>query len=767
MNKKYKYCFKEKKLIEYSLHEENACNVNNTPTGSFCESIVLKGDSGSVLTSDGAIYKDVVEFFFDLPSELCSLNLTHEKYEKAMKLISKFMEHTQNICNKLVQKNCKAADEACKYINSGCEYVSNEIEKLNTMPKLKNIIKKHPVFVGPNELAIGLKWKGAAIDPETQIPNHEMTEATFHYVPILKTLASVFGDQQFIAKYIKYNLHEKHQCIDGIYQDFCCGSLCQSNEFLKDPLTIKLQLGTDDFEVCCPVKSKATIHKVNATYVQIKNMPIDYRSKLENIYLVSLCNTANFKCRNYDYNHLAGVMVDEIQFLEMNGIDIGEKNFKGTIFNIACDNLGANSVFGFVECFRAKYFCRHCEATSSECKTMVKANETKRRTKSKYEALVKYAEDKGNKSDFSVTMGIKKRCEFNKLKHFHVMNNMSMDVMHDINEGVIVQCLHGFFECTIRDKILTEDKIQQKVRDFNYYPTQKKKKPSLINLAKINLNQNASQLYCLMTNLPFIFVNERVETEPYWQPVETLLSCMQIIYSPIITEKDLDLLDKRIQEHLTGVLNVYNRQLTPKQHFLVHYPEFIRKMGPSIHLWTMRLEAKHKTLTEMSRRKMNFKNLTKLLSFGHQEQFCKRPSISIEPKPAKRFTKFNKYNQFGQFETIVRRDLGSEFNTYHVHDFATYDTIVYRKGNLIIENGRIYEIALILSVNNSLISFIVDLYAVKSYDKYFNSLVIEKQNNSTITLDFNKLQNKRIYDKMYANEKYFIRADNLILADLA
>lgn len=64
--------------------------------------------------------------------------------------------------------------------------------------------------------------------------------------------------------------------MSGVYEDFCCGSVYRSKEIFEDPLAIQLQLGTDDFEVCCPVKSHATIHKINATYIQIKTCPLNF-----------------------------------------------------------------------------------------------------------------------------------------------------------------------------------------------------------------------------------------------------------------------------------------------------------------------------------------------------------------------------------------------------------------------------------------------------------------------------------------------------------
>ncbi|XP_076135690.1 uncharacterized protein LOC143118536 [Alosa pseudoharengus] len=58
-----------------------------------------------------------------------------------------------------------------------------------------------------------------------------------------------------------------------------------------------------------------------------------------------------------------------------------------------------------------------------------------------------------------------------------------------------------------------------------------------------------------------------------------------------------------------------SKNLIPKHHFMVHYPRCIRQIGPLIHIWTMRFEAKHKFFKDCVK---NFKNLTVSLAKKHQ-----------------------------------------------------------------------------------------------------------------------------------------------------
>ena len=55
--------------------------------------------------------------------------------------------------------------------------------------------------------------------------------------------------------------------------------------------------------------------------------------------------------------------------------------------------------------------------------------------------------------------------------------------------------------------------------------------------------------------------------------------------------------------------------LIPKHHFMIHYPACIRQIGPLVHVWTMRYEAKHKFFKSSIK---NVKNITKSLAKKHQ-----------------------------------------------------------------------------------------------------------------------------------------------------
>lgn len=68
----------------------------------------------------------------------------------------------------------------------------------------------------------------------------------------------------------------------------------------------------------------------------------------------------------------------------------------------------------------------------------------------------------------------------------------------------------------------------------------------------------------------------------------------EVVVSPIHTEGSISYLDTLISEHHHRLLEVFpDFKLTPKFHFLEHYPDMIKCFGPLVCVWTMRFEAKH------------------------------------------------------------------------------------------------------------------------------------------------------------------------------
>lgn len=72
--------------------------------------------------------------------------------------------------------------------------------------------------------------------------------------------------------------------------------------------------------------------------------------------------------------------MEDLQILENEGILIDGDCIKGRLINVCHDNLGGNTCLGFVQSFRAKYFCRFCIMQKTETESAIVEHKSYLRT---------------------------------------------------------------------------------------------------------------------------------------------------------------------------------------------------------------------------------------------------------------------------------------------------------------------------------------------------------------------------------------------------
>lgn len=351
------------------------------------------------------------------------ITLSQELVTQQQILILSLMNETDTEC------------ECSNTINDCTSYVCDKLQMFQTAKRRTAQLRLNSKYVEPETKSIGVKWKTCS-RPGENIPDHKLIQANFSYVSLLKTLTVTLSDLVFRAEYVKYN-NGKHKCENGVFKDFCCGSLYQNNEFFhNNPNALQIELSSDDFDVCSELKSKATIHKVDGIYFRIRNMPPHINSKLNSIYLIALCEAVHLKSDDHSIEDINRMIVNEMQILETKGVEILPGEYlKGTLVNTSNDNLGANGMFGYVECFQANYPCRLCSCLRDDMQQLFVEDVNLMRTKAEYNDIVKQLEDLNINSTTNNIKGIKRYCAFNDLSYYHMLDNKSVDLMHDLNEG--------------------------------------------------------------------------------------------------------------------------------------------------------------------------------------------------------------------------------------------------------------------------------------------------------------------------------------------
>ena len=89
----------------------------------------------------------------------------------------------------------------------------------------------------------------------------------------------------------------------------------------------------------------------------------------------------------------------------------------------------------------------------------------------------------------------------------------------------------------------------------------------------------AAQAWCLGRFLPFLIGDLVPVSDRNWAVYLRFLKIMEYIFAPITTTDKLEFLQMLIQDFLTEFTHLYpERPLTPKMHYLVHMPSWIKRL---------------------------------------------------------------------------------------------------------------------------------------------------------------------------------------------
>lgn len=668
--------------------------------------------------------------------------------------------------------------DSYKQINETCSFSENPTESLELsadiarqhLSKFKSNFKRNKYFsslegfVLPTEKAIGTRWelKKVKIASRTvRIPR--LIQCVMQYVSIIQTLRSLFLNKEFADMYLKYNQIDRSNTIgrDGTKSFTCFNSgsvFAKSDFFTLNPNCLQIQIGVDDFEICNPLQSKANHHKICAVYFSIHNVPPQFQSKLNNIYLVCLCNTDDLKSKQTDPNNIWQLIVDEISELEDKGIDYGEINIKGTLIHTIFDNLGANVGLGFSGSFSSTKYCRFCLCTKTECQHITRESECILRNIQNYEESLETIAD-SEQVNYNDSNGVKFYCVLSDLKYFHIVQNASVDAMHDINEGCIPKFLCEFFKSCFKMKIFSSDEIENLVKYYDYGSLSTADIPSRIDFDKRSLGQNASQSLCLFRHLPFILHKwkDHPKLKETWACYQALLFICEIAYSYEITELDVKKLEVAINLHFDLFQKIFKIHLSPKHHFLLHYPNIIRAIGPLVFYNMMRFDSKHRVFKIIRSVTNNFKAINKTLAHVHQKQMYLSGFSNKDDIEWGLLKSFEK-------ESLIDSELLNEFIDVLMPVYETKYLLLnhykYMPAIMIIHDGFFHEIIHIICICDEFY-FVCKRYLMMEFDPFYNSFHVEKEESSKLTLiKFKDLLHFKSYELKSVNTNSYIISSN-------
>ena len=533
--------------------------------------------------------------------------------------VNSFVSSMEEVVSEI---HCHAKDAALWCLSTEDKENKNRIEQSfqkleNPFTALNSEVKRNKHFkqkwgnVEPVEKVLGTRFDSRR-NKTTGTYDQVVVTDKFAYVPILETLKTIFQNPE-LPDMVK----PRHISKEGVYIDLRDATyLKESPLFSIKKDALQIQLFYDDFETANPLGSKKGLHKLGAIYFTLRNFPPIFNSSLINIHLGALFHAQDIK--RYGFDLILEPLVNDLKVLETEGLKIPmfEHLIHGTIVQVTGDNLGLHGLFGFVESFSARYCCCFC-LLEKHCFQTVFCEDDPEVVLRTVDMHKQHCQTIQTDPTLPHVYGVKRSCLLNSLQYFNTANNFSVDIMHDILEGV-AQFEVKLVLQYIQENFLNAEQLAGRIHAFDYGYNQQRNRPPRVKLfnGSNDLGLNAIQSWCLLRNMPLLF-GDLIETgDKYWLLLLLLLQIVNIVFSPVLSDgmtiylKHLIIDHHRLFKQLFPTIN-----LLPKHHFIIHYPRIIRTVGPILHMWCMRYEAKHNFF---KRQLKSFKNITKTLARKHQ-----------------------------------------------------------------------------------------------------------------------------------------------------
>ena len=466
------------------------------------------------------------------------------------------------------------------------EKIEADYENVKSFYKFQKELKNRKMISNPTQVTVSeridLVFKNGQ-------PSYESVKDKVCLMPLREQIKSFLQIPKIINSMID-NIHFLEN--DSQHKNFFNGILWQNikSAFEQNEIIIPCFLYHDDFEPDNPLSSNAGANKIAAFYYSFPGIPQHFNSSPKYIFDAMVFNSA---LKKHEFDSALKPLVDEFKELEKNGIMVEIDGKITKVFVVLCltigDNLAQNELLGFNTSFNATYSCRFCLTPKSSTKIDTKIkDETIRNQNNYFDDLEKCQH------------GIVKECPLSELSHFEVTKNYSVDIMHDIFEGVARYDIALFLKYIIYEhKIIdlwTLNKLKQEF-DYGAIEIGNMGPPITENSIKANyIIMSASEMRNFLHFLPLMIghkINDKKHL-PVWDFICGLILIADISMKSKFTEQDSNNIDNLIKTYLKRRLNLFQQSLKPKHHLMLHYKTCIDYTGPIRNFMCFSYEQKNK-----------------------------------------------------------------------------------------------------------------------------------------------------------------------------
>lgn len=181
----------------------------------------------------------------------------------------------------------------CNKIYALFKKINNIFDTLDTEHKRFKFLEDNKYYIKPQAFFLG-KRSINKMNKSSGYSNMIIQKSEGQIIELRKTLKAFLELPNVFNDIVSYMKNEESLCDENVRTSILQGNLWKELKLeFPNKIIIPLYLFCDDFEPNNPLGSKSGIYKVNAVYVSIASVPIQYTSLLENIFLTQVCFTAD------------------------------------------------------------------------------------------------------------------------------------------------------------------------------------------------------------------------------------------------------------------------------------------------------------------------------------------------------------------------------------------------------------------------------------------------------------------------------------------
>lgn len=586
--------------------------------------------------------------------------------------------------------------------------ITREVSAINTEYKFIKTLERRNLYSTPsyevlNEYFSETVKKGKTVMGLVQerciVMDIEFQIKTFLETPGILDLMKKYTDEQINCSNIESYISGEHWAKKAKHNTFA------------------IEMFTDEFEVNDPLGSKTGVNSLAGYYYSFPNLPPYLNTRLKNIFVALIVESKLLKEQsNVD---ICSIIIEKmINKLSSNGIEV---KFNDEIQKIFLklglwkgDNLGLNKSLGFSPGFNANCYCRFCKIKRKEAQTKWDLNGVEARNIDNYNLDLE-------KSFFE--SGIAFETKLNNIENFHATDNPFCDKMHDYDEGVAkndIENLLTYF--VMKKKYFTLNRLNFIKKYFNYGQQEVKNRScpfkyafKLVNKKRIKyikVKTSASQMVCLIKYLPLMLKSLVPEKDLGWKFLLIISKLSDLLNKSSYSENDVTNLRRTITNHHKMFRRLFPTiAFTPKFHFLLHYPDIIKEMGPPRRNNCYMYEMKHKDLKKIARSVMSRKFLALTIA----------KKVSIQDSKFKYDRQHNTISEFSKIRkvnSILLQNLENEHEHLLLEKNIDKTSTTFYKS--ISFRDHIYKIGDIIGQTESTFYRVTSI--IKTTGKYFLTL---------------------------------------------